>query len=170
VNYSLNRCIVRSKGQSFSERRVGENLRSARVGSSLARTASMVSELPGEGALWTTPIEVFDPHFHIWDIRESVGHADPATLFAPAGTEHEGLYDATDLERDWAPLPAPFVHMGVPRPPHTHSNACSLMHRVEPSSSAQTLPSGRCQQVACTSRPSAAASRACRRSSSRRCA
>ena len=46
------------------------------------------------------PIEVFDPHFHIWDIREPEGYADKTTLFAPAGTDHEGLYDAADLEKD----------------------------------------------------------------------
>ena len=81
-------------------------------------------------------IEVFDPHFHICerhirtdlvlcimctitdtvtavgastgDIRENVGYADPTTLFAPAGTDHEGLYDISDLERDWAALPSGF--------------------------------------------------------------
>jgi predicted TIM-barrel fold metal-dependent hydrolase len=57
-------------------------------------------------------IEVFDPHFHIWDIREGEGYADPKTLFAPGGTEHEGLYDALDLERDWSSLPKNFVHTG----------------------------------------------------------
>ena len=31
------------------------------------------------------PIEVFDPHFHIWDIRSPQGYADATTLFAPAG-------------------------------------------------------------------------------------
>jgi predicted TIM-barrel fold metal-dependent hydrolase len=58
------------------------------------------------------PIEVFDPHFHIWDIRDGEGYADKTTLFAPAGTDHEGLYDAADLERDWASLPKGFVHAG----------------------------------------------------------
>lgn len=58
------------------------------------------------------PIEVFDPHFHIWDIRKPEGYADPTTLFAPAGTDHEGLYNAADLERDWESLPDGFVHTG----------------------------------------------------------
>eukprot|EP01046_Picozoa_sp_COSAG06_P025682 COSAG06_NODE_2172_length_7410_cov_10.011890_5_plen_358_part_00 len=58
------------------------------------------------------PIEVFDPHFHIWDIRDGEGYADKTTLFAPAGTDHEGLYDAADLEKDWACLPEGFVHTG----------------------------------------------------------
>jgi len=58
------------------------------------------------------PIEVFDPHFHIWDIRDGEGYADKTTLFAPAGTDHEGLYDAADFEKDWASLPEGFVHTG----------------------------------------------------------
>ena len=58
------------------------------------------------------PIEVFDPHFHIWDIRDDKGYADKTTLFAPAGTDHEGLYDAADLEKDWGSLPSGFVHTG----------------------------------------------------------
>ena len=65
--------------------------------------------VPGEMA---RPIEVFDPHFHIWDIREPEGYADKTTLFAPAGTDHEGLYDAADFEKDWQSLPAGFVHTG----------------------------------------------------------
>ena len=50
--------------------------------------------------------QVFDPHFHIWDIRDGVGYADKATLFAPAGTDHEGLYDAADLEKRGEPVSA----------------------------------------------------------------
>ncbi len=57
-------------------------------------------------------IEVFDAHFHVWDIREDEGYADSATLFAPAGTDHPGLYDAADLERDWESLPHTFRHTG----------------------------------------------------------
>ena len=38
--------------------------------------------------------------------------ADPKTLLAPGGTQHEGLHDAFDLERDWSSLPKNFVRTG----------------------------------------------------------
>jgi 1-Cys peroxiredoxin 6 len=50
-----------------------------------------VSVPSGKGYLRITPqpnlppIEIFDPHFHIWDIRKDEGYADSTTLFAPAG-------------------------------------------------------------------------------------
>jgi len=58
------------------------------------------------------PITIFDSHFHIWDIRPDVGYADPETLFSPDGTEHPGLYNIADLERQWQILPKEFQHQG----------------------------------------------------------
>ena len=55
------------------------------------------------------PIEVFDPHFHIWD---TLRYADPITCFNPDGAAKEGVYDAADFEEDWRSLPAGFVHTG----------------------------------------------------------
>ena len=58
------------------------------------------------------PIVVFDPHFHVWDIREPEGYGDPSTLFSPAGASVAGVYDSADFERDWASLPAGFALAG----------------------------------------------------------
>ena len=63
------------------------------------RLPSGYARLPCAEIEMAGPIEVFDPHFHIWDIRDGEGYADKTTLFAPAGTDHEGLYDAADLEK-----------------------------------------------------------------------
>ena len=58
------------------------------------------------------PIVLFDPHFHVWDIREPEGYADTSTLFSPEGASVAGVYDAADFERDWASLPPSFVLSG----------------------------------------------------------
>jgi len=53
------------------------------------------------------PIEFFDPHFHIWDIREGGTH-DAKELFAPDGAE---LYVAEQLEKHLVVGPR-FKHVG----------------------------------------------------------
>ena len=58
------------------------------------------------------PIVLFDPHFHVWDIREPEGYGDPSTLFSPASASVAGVYDSADFERDWASLPSGFVLAG----------------------------------------------------------
>ncbi len=81
----------------------------SRQGGRGSSNQSNLSHNPVVAAYAAGPIEVFDPHFHIWDTRR---YADPVTCFVPAGATNEGVYDAADFEADWRSLPAGFTHTG----------------------------------------------------------
>eukprot|EP00041_Stephanoeca_diplocostata_P011072 m.179905 g.179905 ORF g.179905 m.179905 type:complete len:312 (+) comp18401_c0_seq9:211-1146(+) len=57
-----------------------------------------------------TPIEFFDSHFHIWDLKEDAGSGhDPTILFAPNDNPR---YDLEKYKADLSQLPNNFVHIG----------------------------------------------------------
>mmetsp|Transcript_55211 Transcript_55211/g.119248 ORF Transcript_55211/g.119248 Transcript_55211/m.119248 type:complete len:307 (-) Transcript_55211:124-1044(-) len=55
-------------------------------------------------------LEFFDPHFHIWDLREGTesGH-DAKVLLKPS---EKALYDRADYEASLEALPTPLKHVG----------------------------------------------------------
>ena len=85
-----------------------ETQRLRRLESHVCAEAVCVMSSTG-GSARGSPIEVFDPHFHIWD---TLRYADPVTCFIPTGAATEGVYDAADFEKDWRALPCGFVHTG----------------------------------------------------------